>query len=144
MKMNLVPYKSVGAILFNSGESLATSLLGVDFKVRLNLKGEKTFYFESINLVFTSNDQLKEITFFPESKLLVSESNIFEEKDVHGFLRELDSSPLEYVGLVFYPKLGLSIGGTEIGVDFSITAIAEGRFDLLLSKFKPFKKRNIF
>ena len=58
---------------------------------------------------------------------------------MHGFLREFDGAALEYVGLVFYPKLGLSIGGTEIGVDFSITAISEGRFDLLLPKFKPFK-----
>ena len=137
MKMNLIPYQSVGPHKFGASEAATKSLLDQTCSQRVNLKGEKTLYFRNLNFVFSTKNELVEITIFPEAKLLVEGSNIFQEVNVHGYLKQVDKFPLEYVGLIFYPKLGLSVGGTEIGADFAVTAISKGRFDLLLPKFKP-------
>ena len=136
MKINLIPYQSVGPYEFGASEAATKSILDETFSQRVNFKGEKTIYFKNLNFVFSTTNQLVEITIFPEAKLLVAGANIFQEGDVHGYLKQIDEFPLEYVGLIFYQKLGLSIGGTEIGADFAVTAISKGRFDLLLPKFK--------
>jgi hypothetical protein len=137
MRNNLSAYVSIGPFEFGSSAISIASLMPGKLNQRVNIKGEKTIYFENLNFVFSYDDKLVEVTVFPEAQLFVLGSDIFKEQDVHQFLRSIDDSPLEYVGLIFYPKLGLSVGGTEIGADFAITAIAKGRFDFLLPKFKP-------
>jgi hypothetical protein len=136
MRNNLIAYNSVGAFEFGASENSIGSLFPEKFKQRVNVKGEKTIYFENLNFVFSPDDRLLEITVFPEAQLFINGSDIFKEQDVHQFLSLIDESPLEYVGLIFYPKLGLSVGGTELGADFAVTAISKGRFDSILPKFK--------
>ena len=138
MELILAPYKSVGRLTFGSEPEALMLVLGKPLIDRVDNRGESALNYANLNLIFSLRG-LQEITIFPEAGLHIEGKNIFEEPDVYGYLNLIDSGPLECVGIIFYPKLGLSVGGTELGVDFSFTAIAKGRFDSLLPKFKPAK-----
>ena len=136
MELIFAPYKSVGQLAFGSAPEASMLVLGKPLIDRIDNRGERALNYANFNLIF-SLQGLQEVTIFPKAGLHIEGKNIFEETDVYGYLNFIDSEPLECVGIIFYPKLGLSVGGTELGVDFSFTAIAKGRFDSLLPKFKP-------
>lgn len=141
MSMILVPYESVGPFAFGATVGSILALAVEEPRKQMNSKSEQALYFGNSSLVFSLDDKLQEVTLFPESRLRVFGGNIFDQDDLHSYLMLFDHSPLEHVGLVFYPRLGLSIGGTEIGVDLSVTAVGPTRFNSVLPKFKPFRSR---
>ena len=54
-------------------------------------------------------------------------------------LAGLDPSPLESAGILYFPKLGLTLSGFHNEDERTATVMCQGRLDDLLPKFEPFR-----
>jgi hypothetical protein len=80
---------------------------------------------------------LVEISFQRNVVLMVSGIDIFNDADAWIRLASIDP-PHEYVGILFFQRLGLSITGPHTHDQKVATAISAGRFDSIKGKFLPF------
>ena len=141
MQFYLAPYYSVGPLRFSMTKDDVSSILGKPDSIFKNGRNEFVFTFNSIGVeaVFSlQSELLVEVSFRDKGNLVVAGINIFNCKNALNHLLAQDANPLEYVGILFLPKLGLTLSGFHNEDDRVITALCKGRIDHLLPKFAKF------
>ncbi len=89
-------------------------------------------------LVFSDAAGLVEACFEPEARLMVGGVDLFRHRAPLRHLATLEPSPLESVGILYFPSLGITLSGFHKEDSRTVTVMAAGRLDDLLPKFKPY------
>jgi len=139
MDFDLLPYEGAGPLRFGMTAADASAAIGVPLRSNKTRRGEMRYWYANLVLVVDLRGQLAEITFMDNARLVVEGIEVFETPNALLELAKRDGSPLEMVGIVFFPKLGITLSGFHTEEEKTITALARGRVDHLLPDFKPFK-----
>ena len=139
--LELNSYIGVGSLKFSMREDEILPILGKPTSIQNNWLNEKTFTYNSFELVFSLKDEkLVEISFQNNLHFIVNGLSIFDDMAALEKLLAQEENPLEYVGILFLPSLGLTLSGFHTEDDKVATAICKGRLDSMLPKFKAFRK----
>lgn len=134
----LKAYVGIDQLSFTTTEMECEKILGAPIRRSKNRKNETKLVYEKFEFTFPPDgSKILEMSFRPNIKLLVNEIDIFNDKMALNKLSKIDS-PLEYVGILFFPTLGISAAGLHRQDDKVVTAISKGRFDGVLHNFVPY------
>ncbi|MBD9424992.1 hypothetical protein IB232_06650 [Pseudomonas sp. PDM15] len=148
---NLViqPGKGVLPIVFGMKPSEVAELFETSpYRSRLNRNKEREEFWECngkhLSVTYNSqDDEVIEITLYPGLEAWIGTVKILGTGAVNPiqYLRWLDDSPLEGVGVMLFKKIGISTSGFHDNdkSQESITVAAPGRFDSILHLLTPCK-----
>lgn len=139
MNLKLEPYVGVGPLRFGMSENDVLLSLGKPTKEGPNRRGELTYLYSTFNLVFAKDEGVVEIAFYPGAQLEIDNISMFQDASALEKLIAVDSQVKEYVGILLFPSLGVTLSGFHNEDSETVTAFAKGRLDHLVHKFKPFK-----
>ena len=133
------PYVGAGKINFGASKNTVISLLGMPIQCSTNRRKEEKMTYDDLELVFLPDAAgVCELTFRPDSHPVILGIDIFHDRDALQKLA-LHDAPLEYVGILFFPTLGITASGLHNEDSRSVTAIAPGRLDGIKKNFLPYK-----
>lgn len=138
MMIDIVPYVGAGALRFGMPEREIASILPEPLRKGKNRRKELTYHFSEFSLVF-SQDSLVEITYYPQADLQLFGVDLFRDPESLKKLAEFDPSLLEYVGILYFPSLGITLSGFQNGEPKTVTAVARERLSHVASKFQPYR-----
>lgn len=135
----IYPYAGIDEVKFGDTETVVEQTFGAPMRRSKNRKNETKFIYDDAEFTFSAGEKtLVEISFRPNVELTIGEVSIFHDKDTLEKLIKIEP-PLEYVGILFFPIMGISTAGLHNADDVSVTAIAKGRFNNVLQKFVPYQ-----
>ena len=144
MKYSLtIPYIEVLPLRFGMTEDDVTSLIGFPIKRLTTRKGELDYRYADCSIRFSKDEKkFVEVGFFPSADIIIDGKNLFKFPEYHRILIEKDGDALEYVGVLFLPKFGITLTGFHDSnpSEQSITAFKQGRLDHIIHNFRPFKR----
>ena len=145
MQFEIVPYTSVGPLLWSMLSTQVASLVGAASRVSSNRAGNLVEFRDDATLsciydkvtkglVEVSFSERKGVAFFGELDLVAS-SNL----KIIRALRERDASAMVGFGSVVFPKLGIALTGYLPNDEQikAVSAFAEGRWNGVLAKMQP-------
>ena len=139
----LTPYTGTDQISFSASLIECEKIFGTPVRRTTTRKNEMKLVYDTIEFIFPMDgSNILEMSFRPNVKLILNGIDIFHDKTALSELSKIDS-PLEYVGILFFPALGISSTGLHNRDDLSVTAIAKGRFDKLVHNFLPYQGSNL-
>jgi|SRR6516165_4726061 hypothetical protein len=147
MAYEIKSYMGAGRLVFGMSPKQVHELLGKPRFSRRDASRLREIYRVCPALTFVGTDgQLKlvEIGFAKAAgEVIYGGANLFagEQMAVVQRLCGEDPNPREVIGMLVFPKLGISLTGFHTGPKESIavTAFAPGRWDAQLARSKPFK-----
>lgn len=138
IKFKIIPYIGANQIKFNSNMQHVAKLIGNPLAQKITRRGEPVHCYENLSLVFSKNDELQEISFTGKAHAELMHIDLLWDGDALEKLIKIHGNPLEYLDILFFPNIGLSLSGFHTDEPKVATAIAPHRFDGVLSKFKPY------
>jgi hypothetical protein len=139
MNYEVIPHVAVGPFRFGMTVDEATSSLSPSTSRTRTISGALRLRYPKLDLVFTDPGGLVEVSFTREVHLIVAGIDVFHELAPVRRLAQIDPSPLESVGILYFPKLGVTLSGFHNEDPRTVTVMAAGRLDDLLPKFKPYE-----
>lgn len=148
MKFNIVPYQSVGALVFGMTIQAVQQVLGqVDRIVKTDddISEVYNFSLDILAQIQTSTNQLIEVGFGKRAKnVTLGNLSFFDtpSKDVVLALCHLDGSPLYTSGSLLFLKLGITLTGfldKDVDADKAVSFFHQGGADQVIPIMKPFK-----
>lgn len=133
----VIPYVGVGTLCFGMTEDEATGSVGSPVRSTRTASGEHRLIYPEFHLTF-SESRLAEVSFHPEAHLIVAGIDLFRDAEPLQHLARLDPLPLESVGILYFPNLGITLSGFHNEGARTVTVMRPGRLDGLLSKFRPY------
>ena len=141
MIYELLPYVAVGPLRFGMTTAEVESVMGTPLRISATSRREPRYRYPEFNAVFALTGGLAEVSFFDTAHVLIEAVDIFETPWPLQHLLKLDPGPLEDVGFLLLPKLGIMCTGFHNYDDRTLTALASAsRLDPLLSNFKPYTR----
>lgn len=138
MTFDFVPHVSVGPLKFGMTLGQVEEILGKPTRTSRTRSGETRVQYPDVVLAIDLEGKLTEATLVPSASFIVNGSDVFKSATPLSDLAKIDPAPLEYVGILFFPGLGLTLSGFHNEDEKTITALSPGRFDSLKPKFKPY------
>jgi hypothetical protein len=132
------PYVGVGPFRFGMTPDDAIRAIGPPARQTRTASKELKLRYVEFCLVFSNAAGLVEVSFEPEAHLIVGGIDLFFNPAALRRLAKSDPSPLESVGILFFPKLGITLSGFHKEGSRTATVICTGRLDDSLPKFKPY------
>jgi hypothetical protein len=139
MNYEVLPHVGVGPFRFGMTADEAKGVAGPPKRSLKTPSRELKLNYDDFVLVFSDAKGLVEATFTPQARLIVGGADLFRDAAPLQHLASLDSSPLESVGILYFPKLGITLSGFHNADPRTATVMCQGRLDDLLPKFKPFR-----
>jgi hypothetical protein len=137
----VIPQVRVGPFRFGMSSEEAAHILGTAPRRSETISGALKMHYSTIDLVFTHATGLVEVSFTPDEHVIVAGIDVFHEPWTLRRLAEVDHEPMESVGILYFPKLGITLSGFHTGGVRTVTAMAAGRLESLqlIPRFKPYK-----
>jgi hypothetical protein len=139
MSYEVSPHVGVGPFRFGMTADEARGVAGPPKRSLKTPSRELKLNYEGFQLLFSDAKGLVEATFTSEVCLIVGGADLFRHAAPLRHLASLDPSPLESVGILYFPKLGNTLSGFHDEDARTATVMCRGRLDDLLPKFKPFR-----
>jgi len=138
MNYDVIPYVGVGPLRFGMTPEDVTRSSGPPLHNDRTRNNELKQRHPDFTLVFSDAVGLVEASFAPEAHLMVGGVDLFRHRAPLRHLAALDPSPLESVGILYFPKLGITLSGFHKEDSRTVTVMCGGRLDDLLPRFKPY------
>lgn len=133
------PYVGTNKIKFSTSTKQCKAILGEPMRQSKNRKNEPKLVYKDQELILEiGGARIVEIAFRPNVTVLLHDIDVFNDVDALAKLSKIDA-PLEYVGILFFPALGISATGLHNQEDKVVTAISFGRFDAIAHNFSPYE-----
>jgi hypothetical protein len=135
----LVPYSSIGPILFGMTEAEVIAALGEPARRTVNRRSELEYDYGAVTVVFSSSDRrIVEFSAVPGADVVVAGMHLFSADGAFERLLQLDDDPREFHGFVVLLKLGITLTGFHDRDESqkAVTAFEKGRWDHLLTQMK--------
>jgi hypothetical protein len=138
----ILPHDSVGPVRFGMLPSEVHAAIGAPRRRARNGRGEWDELWGGIKVTYSKEDERAvEIHVMPPAEALLGGRDLLRADDPVSLLLSYDSQPLEAVGVVLFPKVGIAVTGLGSSADDSDKAVgvfARGRWDEgSLSHFHP-------
>lgn len=137
---DVIPFVGAGSLHFGMSPTEAHRLLGEPRNSSYNSNGELDEDYAGISIGYSRGDErLVEIGFVCPTSVSLNGSNLFADRNVVEMLASLDKAPIEGLGFIVFPNLGIALADffSEQESDRAITVFARGRWNDLKG-FKPF------
>jgi hypothetical protein len=142
MKIQITPYVSFGALMFNkTTKDECVLLLGEPLNKRTNRKGAEEYEYQQFIVRFnTATPTVRECTLLPYTNASIDEITVTWDKTFLRQACEKDSSPRDVYGFIVFNRLGIAVTGIHDDDEsqLAITAFSKGEFDDLLLKSSPY------
>jgi hypothetical protein len=141
VKYEVIPHVCAGPFRFGMTVDEAVGSLGPATSRTRTISGALRVRYPTLDLVFTEAAGLVEVSFTPQEQLIVAGIDVFHELAPLRRLAQVDPSPLESVGILYFPKLGITLSGFHKDDSRTVTVMAAGRLESLqlMPSFKPYK-----
>jgi hypothetical protein len=146
MDFNIEPYKSVGPLIFGmSRQDVEKTLKHID-RVIVSADGVTELYnhaFDIVVQVATDTNKMIEVGFGRRAKnVTLGKIQCFQQPPRLALSEfcTVDSKALHGLGTILFPNLGISCSGflNEDDNDQALTAFAQGVWDNMIPKLRPF------
>jgi hypothetical protein len=136
------PHDSVGSVRFGMMPSEVHAVIGAPRRRVRSRRGEWEELWGGLKVTYSKEDERAvEIHVMPPAAALLDGQDLLRADDPVSLLLPYDSHPLEAVGVVLFPKVGIAVAGHDSPGDESDKAVgvfARGRWDEeSLSHFHP-------
>jgi hypothetical protein len=140
--LDLVPFNRLGPVRFGESPENVAEILGPPANTRVTKKGEVEEERDLIRISYAGEEapRVVEVSVIPPAEVAVGGRVIRWDFETLDWLLSLESKPMELVGFLLLPQLGIAITGLhdQDPSQRAITAFQEGRWDHLRPEMKPF------
>jgi len=137
---DISPFEGAGAIRFGMDAGQARTVLGTPDRTRTNPAGETEDRYIGVVVRYDcTTSRVCELSFSTPSDVRFAGKSLFRDQRAVPALALADRAPLEGLGLIVFPSLGIALADffSEQEGDRAITVFARGRWKDLKG-FKPF------
>ena len=136
----VIPFVGAGPLRFGMNPTEVHQILGMPRRSSFSRRSELDEDYAGISIGYSRDaERLVEIGFVIPTSVRFNGSSLFAEQNVVEMLASLDTAPVEGLGFIVFPHLGIALADffSEQESDRAITVFAHGRWDDLKG-FKPF------
>ncbi|MGI0120190.1 hypothetical protein [Zooshikella sp. RANM57] len=140
-ELNLIPYVGVGPISFGMAPKEVEAVLGRPDSISTSGRNELEEHRGEITIRYDSETNgVVEISFGPESGLMLDGVYLYSSSDLTKYLLSKDPHPVECFGFLLYLNLGIAATGFHDGDEDqkAISVFQKGRWDSMKDNFTPF------
>jgi hypothetical protein len=141
LMIRILPYKSVGNVLFGATKADCIAKFGVPEESVLNREGlEELKYSRLIVRIDPSVDQVVEFTLLPFCEGTIEGIEITWDQSFLSQLCRIDGGPREVFGFIVLPRIGVAVTGIhdDDSTQLAMTVFPKGAFDELLKSGTPY------
>jgi hypothetical protein len=135
------PYVGAHPLTFSMHPEAVSGILGLPRRTHETSDRKRAEDRDEVNISYSSDDGAAvEFIFMPSSVVMYHGMDIFRMNDPIAHLRRYDNRPMERVGFIFFPMLGIAFadyheGGNE---DWFIRVFKRGLYDSILGRARPY------
>jgi len=135
------PYVGAGSLRFGMDSAQVAEICGLPDAVDVDFMGDTSENRGWVTVGY-KNGKVFHIGFGRGARVIFSGRELFGEVDPIGYCESFDPDPLEWVGFLYFMKLGIRMSGFHDGDESgkTISVFCKGRYDEYREQMKPFKE----
>ncbi len=139
MIFDVRPYEGVGPLVLGMSPEGVHAVLGAPLRSGVR-EGERVETYRDFTLAYSAANRLIEAAFSSPADVRFEDTNLFTAPDALARLVAADGAPLEGLGSIVFPALGVAVVDfdSEQGGDRAVLVFERGRWDSI-THLKPYR-----